>query len=125
MKVMINNPIEKSPAGSNNENGFFGWVKRLITGEKLQAKGYEADDLELLEGIKKARKEWINASMNFEMADEEGIIDYYIYSIKAYEVKYQHLLKKAKEKGIKVSIANLSDSVYGVNQEIPGTQLRD
>ena len=57
---------------------------------------------ELLDSIKNARDEWMRANNNFEYADEQGLIDYYIYIIKACETKYQHYLKKAKEKGLKV-----------------------
>ncbi|HHW00926.1 MAG TPA: YaaL family protein [Clostridiaceae bacterium] len=57
---------------------------------------------ELLDSIRSARDEWMRANNNFEYADEQGLIDYYIYVIKACETKYEHYLKKAKEKGLKV-----------------------
>lgn len=54
----------------------------------------------LIESIRDAKKEWISANYNFEQAVDSEIIDYYIYKIKAYQVRYEYLLKKAKEKGI-------------------------
>ncbi|ABN53590.1 MAG TPA: DUF2508 domain-containing protein [Hungateiclostridium thermocellum] len=58
---------------------------------------------ELLKCIKDAKKEWINANANFEHAVENEIIDFYTYEIKAYQLRYEYLLKKAKEKGIKIN----------------------
>lgn len=60
------------------------------------------DTMELLQSIKDARMEWLNANINFEQAVDSDMIDYYTYKIKACEVRYQYLLKEAKEKGIKV-----------------------
>ncbi|HOM03469.1 MAG TPA: YaaL family protein [Acetivibrio sp.] len=58
---------------------------------------------ELIKCIKDAKKEWISATANFEHATDSEIIDYYTYEIKAYQLRYEYLLKKAKEKGIKVN----------------------
>jgi hypothetical protein len=57
---------------------------------------------ELLENIRNVRKEWEDASLNFELACENELIDYYTYRIKASEVKYAYLLRKAKEMDVKV-----------------------
>lgn len=58
-------------------------------------------DFELLESIKNAKKEWIDANMNFEYVDDKDIVDYYTYKILACQIRYEYFLKKAKEKGFK------------------------
>ncbi|NLD46544.1 MAG: DUF2508 family protein [Clostridiaceae bacterium] len=63
----------------------------------------EINEMEnLIECIRNARSEWLNAITNFEYVAENGLVDYYTYSIKAYQVRYEYLLKKAKEKGISI-----------------------
>ena len=56
----------------------------------------------LVESIRLARAEWIDASRNFEFAYDKEIIDYYTYQIKASETRYQYLLKLARERSIKL-----------------------
>ena len=34
---------------------------------------------------------------NIQLVDEEGLLDFYAYLIKAYEAKHRYLLKKLKE----------------------------
>ncbi|MCX7922742.1 MAG: YaaL family protein [Clostridia bacterium] len=70
----------------------------------IKNSGYPKDTLELIETIKVARKEWMNAYTNFDYADDEMIVDYYTYKIKACQVRYEYLIKKAKEKGLKVDM---------------------
>ena len=65
----------------------------------------ELDDSQgLIESIKIARNEWINANINFEYVAESEIVDYYTYKIKACQVRYEYLLKKAKQCGIRAEI---------------------
>lgn len=59
---------------------------------------------ELLESIRNAKNELLAASINFEYAREKDMVDYYTYKIKACQVQYDYLIKKAKEKGIRVEI---------------------
>lgn len=67
----------------------------LITKKKNTIE--ELDDL--MENLKKARNELAVATMNYEFAKEDELIDFYIYSMKAAQIKYDYLLKKVKEKG--------------------------
>lgn len=60
----------------------------------------EDDEQSLINCIRSSIRDWENANINFENADEEELIDYYSYQIKAAEVKYQYLLRLIKEKGI-------------------------
>ncbi len=54
----------------------------------------------LVKCIERAKAEWAYANMNFQHAVDPELIEYYIYMIKASEVKYQHLLKEAKHRGV-------------------------
>ncbi|HHX18758.1 MAG TPA: DUF2508 family protein [Clostridium sp.] len=58
------------------------------------------DKKELIECINRARNDWINANREFEYAQNDEIIDYYTYKIKACQVRYEYFLKLAKRKGI-------------------------
>jgi len=73
---------------------------------------------QLVESIYNARKEWISANTNFEHADSEEIIDYYTYKIKAYEVMYEYLIKKAKEQGVTVDLLETIELPYNKNSVI-------
>jgi hypothetical protein len=52
---------------------------------------------ELAENIKDAYMEWQSALANFEVAEGKDMVDYYAYRIKASEIRYDYLIKKAKE----------------------------
>jgi len=86
----------------------YGLLKRLFqfrevnTGEKLLDP--ERDRTALLKNIAQARQEWLNAVSNFEQAEDSDLIDYYIYKMKACQVRYNYLLKKAKETDLRQDI---------------------
>ena len=63
-------------------------------------KKIEKKDLELIQGVVKAKLELELASKNFELAKETELIDYYAYQIKAVKSKIDYLIKKIKQKGI-------------------------
>lgn len=52
---------------------------------------------ELTENIQDAYTEWQNAMANFETAEGKEMVDYYAYKIKASEIRYDYLIRKAKE----------------------------
>jgi len=62
------------------------------------------DDYELINDIKNARNEWLEADTKFQYVCENEIVDYYIYVIKAAQIKYEYYLKKAKERGLRSKI---------------------
>ncbi|MBP7175649.1 MAG: YaaL family protein [Thermoclostridium sp.] len=64
----------------------------------------EKDKTALLKNIKLARQDWLSALSNFDQAQDPELIDYYIYKMKACQVRYNYLLKKAKEIGLKQGI---------------------
>lgn len=75
--------------------------------ENLNEKG------DLLESISIAKKDWACANINFEYAYDEQEIDYYAYKIKACEIRYEYLIKKAKEKGIRIELPDSSAGFVG------------
>lgn len=58
-------------------------------------------DLELMKSIIRTKKEIEVANRNYEFA-EDGLVDYYIYQIKANQAKLDYLVKKAKIRGLVV-----------------------
>jgi hypothetical protein len=91
--------------GANREPG----VVDINTNEETQ---------ELIYLLNGARKDLISACQNYEYVEDQLIIDYYIYKIKACQVRYEYYIKKAKEKGIKVDLLETSGvSTYsnGIN----------
>ena len=62
-------------------------------------------EIELVRNIIETREELKNNNKNFEYA-ELGLVDYYIYHIKANQAKLNYLLKLAKAKGIKMNTIN-------------------
>ena len=71
----------------NNKTESFSFFKRL-SGAKIR---------ELTENIHDAYIEWKNAMANFETAEGKEMVDYYAYKIKASEIRYDYLIRKAKE----------------------------
>lgn len=63
-----------------------------------------SDRNNLIENIQQARQEWSSAAANFDQAENEDLIDYYIYRMKACQVRYNYLLKMAKETGLKQNL---------------------
>ena len=72
----------------------FSTAKALENATKLQE---EEHYRELTESIRDAYLEWQNALANFESAENKEMVDYYAYRIKASQIRYDYLLKKAKE----------------------------
>lgn len=62
-------------------------------------------EIELIKNIIKTREKIKNDNKNFEYA-EEGLVDYYIYKIKANQAKLDYLLKLAKASGITIDRIN-------------------
>jgi hypothetical protein len=60
------------------------------------------EDQELIRCVQHAMEEWCQAEKFFENVCEPELVDYAIYRIEASKKRYMYLLKKAKEKGVKV-----------------------
>jgi hypothetical protein len=59
------------------------------------------EEIEIVDDIWNAYEELQDANRKFELAENADIVDYYTYKIKASETRYNYLIKKAKEKGVK------------------------
>lgn len=76
-----------------------GLVRRLTPSREktLEQQKNEEYYKELTENLHDAYNEWQVSLANFETAESKEMIDYYSYRIKASQIKYDYLLKKAKE----------------------------
>ncbi len=54
----------------------------------------------ILSEINKVKYELQDAYNNFDYVHDSLLVDFYTYQIKAYEAKFEYLLKKAKELGL-------------------------
>jgi hypothetical protein len=73
---------------------------------------------ELIESIKNARRDWICASSNFNYANEKETVDYYTYMMKACQIRYEYLIKKAKENEIKGLQIEMADVLVYENETV-------
>ncbi len=62
----------------------------------------EEEKKEILRNIINTRAQLTNANRNFEFANTNDLIDYYIYKIKAIQSKLDNLIKLAKVRGIEI-----------------------
>jgi len=60
----------------------------------------ECETRDLLRHLQEAKKELDTARSNFEFAEDEQMIDFCIYRLKAAETRYQYILKQIREKNI-------------------------
>ncbi len=63
----------------------------------------EEKKIELIMSVLKTKRELDLANKNFETA-ELGLVDYYVYQIKASKSKLDFLVNKAKQKGISLEM---------------------
>jgi len=71
--------------------------------ESISDKTEEDKKIELIMSVLKTKKELDLAIKNFETA-ERGLVDYYIYQIKASKSKLDYLMSKAKDRGISLNM---------------------
>ena len=76
---------------------------------KIIEKNEQEKEVEFIRMIIKTREELKCNNQNFESATE-GLIDYYVYQIKANQSKLDYLIKLAKLKGIEVDM--ITDKQY-------------
>ena len=74
----------------------------------IKDKTDEDKKVELIMSLIKAKKELNLATKNFETA-EEGLVDYYVYQIKASKSKVDFLVNKAKDKALSL---NMIEEIY-------------
>ena len=76
-----------------------GYLKQNIVVDKTD----EEKKVELILSVLKTKRELDIAIKNFETA-EKGLVDYYIYQIKASKSKLDFLMNKAKDNGISLKM---------------------
>ncbi|HHV96340.1 MAG TPA: YaaL family protein [Clostridiaceae bacterium] len=82
-------------------------LQQVLSGKGLDyigSKNEYSEEEMLIQDLKEAKNEWLNADLNFQYVVENEFIEYYTYRLKAAQIKYEYFLKKAKEKGIRVNI---------------------
>lgn len=82
MEISLNNLLNKVVETTNTE---------VLAAEKVN----------LLIEIKKVKDDLEDAYNNFDYVEDSLMVDYYTYQIKAYETKFEYLIKKAKAIGIR------------------------
>ena len=96
------NPVKSWLTRILKEEIFLNSRKNINTKNMLSYNYITEEDNALIEDIRSARNEWLNADSNLQYVCENEIIDYYTYMLKAAQIKYEYFLKKAKERGLKL-----------------------
>ena len=78
---------------SERNGGLMSWFQKKIGIN-------EKKNNEIVDDLKKAQIDLDIAMNNYEFADEPDLVDYHTYNLKAAQMKYEYLLKKAKENGM-------------------------
>ena len=76
--------------------------EEYLLNKMTKGKTEKEREIELMQNIIETKEKLQNARKNFEYA-EDGMIDYYIYQIKANQSKLDYLIKLAKKKGVILS----------------------
>ena len=76
--------------------------EEYLLNKMIKGKTEKEREIELMQNIIETKEKLQNARKNFEYA-EDGMIDYYIYQIKATQSKLDYLIKLAKKKGVILS----------------------
>lgn len=76
--------------------------EEYLLNKMIKGKTEKEREIELMQNIIETKEKLQNARKNFEYA-EDGMIDYYIYQIKANQSKLDYLIKLAKKKGVTLS----------------------
>ena len=76
--------------------------EEYLLNKMIKGKTEKEREIELMQNIIETKEKLQNARKNFEYA-EDGMIDYYIYQIKANQSKLDYLIKLSKKKGVILS----------------------
>ena len=80
--------------------------EEYLLNKMIKGKTEKEREIELMQNIIETKEKLQNARKNFEYA-EDGMIDYYIYQIKANQSKLDYLIKLAKKKATFWKIATI------------------
>lgn len=86
-------------AASRQKVDLFGFIKNISNTRAQMVERIQKEEYlnHLKESVREAYMEWQNALANFENAEGKDMVDYYAYRIKASQIRYDYLLRKAKE----------------------------
>jgi len=91
---------------------FFGRCRENKIKQYLQDKRKKLEEREeqaaFLEEMEEARLALETARHNYNFAENNALLEYYIYEIKAAETRFDYYLKRAKREGITVGIPLIS-----------------
>lgn len=76
--------------------------EKYLTDKVYMEMSEEEEKKEILRNIINTRVQLTIANKNFEFANTNELIDYYIYKIKSIQSKLDNLIKLAKVRGIKL-----------------------
>lgn len=93
--------MNTNAAYNQAETKGLGVLKRFWRIEDQEHANVIPDNVVLLQSIQSARQDWLNAASNFEQAENDELIDYYIYRMKACQIRYNYLIKQAKAIGLR------------------------
>ena len=80
-------------------------LKKFDIHEKtVTAQSKTSEDAAVVEALREARADWMQALREFDNVRDDEIIDYCIYKIKACQVKYEYFLREAKKRGITTAV---------------------
>lgn len=89
------------PRSTKKQKGLSSFIKAMIaSGAQVETRPED----ELLSVITKAHQELFDAENFFDNVIEDELVDHAIYRMEAAKSKYIFLLKKAKDKGLKVEM---------------------
>jgi len=84
------------------ERGEFFMEERYMKDKILIEITEEEERKDILRNIIHTKAELTNANKNFEFANTNELVDYYVYKIKSMQARLDRLIKLAKEKGIEL-----------------------
>ncbi|MGL5513922.1 MAG: YaaL family protein [Sporomusa sp.] len=64
----------------------------------------------LAEIIDQARRDWLYAQNYYNTVTDPDLIDYALFLTKAYERRYMYLLRKVRQEGLRVSMAEFIEA---------------
>jgi protein subunit release factor A len=94
----------------NALNSYMGKMTGKVSGiiQSLRSEHEEQsqhkDIAEMIRCVHQAKEEWCQAEQYFDNVSDPDLVDYAIYRIEASKKKYDYMLKKAKEMGIRVDM---------------------
>lgn len=90
---MMTETFDMYEGNSEKSMGVWSWIMKKMNNSKDEKN-------EMADILKKAQVDLDIAMNNYEFADEPALVDYYTYNLKAAQMRYEYLLKKAKENGM-------------------------